>query len=216
MSSARSSSTEAARERRRMKGEAQAVPMPEAPREILATNQDVQQQQQQAATTNEPSEMPFDEMIKRELDLAIDSEIKQALNRIMKRQTALMSQESSLADIVKDELGHDSDWYEDLVDAVRNNDTRLGASKEEIYEYLYDLEFTEMRSLDALREMYPVSEELIEKQRERERQEQEQAQAEQQPEPEQPPQQPQPEPEKLPQVEETTTAGNNFIPAASD
>jgi hypothetical protein len=177
MTSARTSSTEAARERRRLKGEAQAVPEATMQAEttstattITATNE-AESGSMQAATTNEPSEMPFDEMIKRELDHAMDLEIKEALNKIRKRQTALMCQESSLTDVIPDELGHDSDFYEDLIEAVQRNDPRVGDTKEEIYEYLAGFEFTRMRPLEALHEMYPVAQQQQQQQQQEQKQE---------------------------------------------
>jgi hypothetical protein len=130
------------------------------------------QQQQQSQETEEPS--PFDAMIKREYELAMDKEIKKALSKINRRKTALMSQESSLTDVQVDALGHDADWYDDLEIAVRSNDPRVGSNKEQIYSYLEGLKFTEMKKLEAVKQMYPVEDQGQTEQPQQQQQQQQQ------------------------------------------
>lgn len=140
---------------------------PQEPQEIPPANVEETPQPQEIplAEDKEPEvmlaqeeeESPFEEMMKREYEYAMDQEISRALSKINRRAIALSCQESSLTDVVNDSLGHDADWYEDLELAVRNNDSRVGETKEEVYKYLEDLKFTEMKPLEALQQMYPVS-----------------------------------------------------------
>lgn len=109
-----------------------------------------------APMTDQPPETPFNEMIRREYEFAMDQEIKKALNKMNSRATALMSQETTLTPMIEDALGHDADWYEDLVLAVQNNDPRVGQTKEDVYNYLADLGFTEMKPIETLKKMYPI------------------------------------------------------------
>jgi hypothetical protein len=135
--------------------QAQPQPQPE-PEDQLS--KDVPSPAEPATMAEQPEETPFDEMIRREYELALDEQIKKAVDKINRRATALMSQESSITDVILDNLGHDSDWYEDLALAVQNKDPRVGQMKEDVYKYLADLGFTEMKPLESIKQMYPTRE----------------------------------------------------------
>lgn len=113
-------------------------------------------QQQEQAQEQQPEPVSFDNLVKREYEYAMDQEIKKALNKINRRVTALSAQESGLIDVIKDALGHDSDWYQDLEIAVRNNDPRVGQTKEDVYRTLEALRFTDMKPLATIQQMYSM------------------------------------------------------------
>lgn len=156
---------------RTRKSELQSAPEAQAPEQEEVTSQpqaqpqpepedqlpkDVPSPAEPATMAEQPPETPFNEMMRREYELALDDQIKKAVDKINRRATALMSQESSITDVVQDGLGHDSDWYEDLALAVQNKDPRVGQTKEDVYNYLADLGFTEMKPIEILKKMYPI------------------------------------------------------------
>jgi hypothetical protein len=112
------------------------------------------QQEPQAEPQPELQTSPFDEMIEKEYNHRLDLEISKARSKITERFSRLMVQEHGKDDHVPDALGHDSDYYENLADAIKSNDPRLGATKDDVYQYLYDLKFTEMRKLDAIKQEF--------------------------------------------------------------
>ena len=111
-------------------------------------------EQEQPQEQPAPAPNPFDEMMEKEYNHRLDVEMSKARNKITERSSRLMIQEHGINDHQPDALGHDSDFYENLADAIKSNDPRLGATKEDVYQYLYDLEFTEMRKLDAIKQEF--------------------------------------------------------------
>lgn len=107
-----------------------------------------------AATAVAAEQSPFQEMLVKEYHAALDKQIATATNKVMERFTRLMSQERSPDDVQKDALGNSSDFYENLVTAVQTGDPRIGKTKEEVYDYLFKLNFTGMRDIAAIKQEY--------------------------------------------------------------
>jgi hypothetical protein len=112
------------------------------------------------ATTETPESIqmtsPYQDMLKREYDHAVDEEIRKGIQEISERFVRLQSQERSPTDTSPhDNLGNTSDDYERIVTAYQSDSWQaLAPTIEEFYAMLYDLRFTEMRDIEAIKQEY--------------------------------------------------------------
>lgn len=118
-------------------------------RSISQEPQPEQEQQQQAEQAS-----PFDSMLDSEYNHILDVQINKALAKIQERFGRMMSQERGLSDKPKDKLGYTTDDYENMVKQIRARDLNEGSSREEVYQQLYALKFTEMRKLDLIKQEF--------------------------------------------------------------
>lgn len=119
------------------------------------------EEQQQTQTQTQPLPEapeipdPAKVMLKEEYDYALQQEIKKAVAKLDERFVRLSSQEKTLTDIKCDALGNSSDDYERMVAAIRSgNESILGDTTEDVYRMLYDLDFTGMRPIEAIKQQY--------------------------------------------------------------
>ena len=110
-------------------------------------------------TTDEPVQMssPYQEMLKREYDYAVEQEIQKGTRMIRERFARLLSQEKTPTDVAVDNLGNSSDDYERMVNAIQGDNPQALAAdgtREGLYEMLYSLDFTQMRKLEAIKQEY--------------------------------------------------------------
>lgn len=101
-----------------------------------------------------PQKSAFGSAIDRDYRRALEEGIKKAMDKVSRRFSMMLSQERTPMDVARDALGNDTDYYENLMDAVRSGDPSAGSTLEDVYIRLYNLAFTEMRSLDALKQQY--------------------------------------------------------------
>ena len=116
-----------------------------------------EQQQQQTQPLPEAPEIPDPArtMLKEEYDYALQQEIRKGTAKIEERFVRLVSQEKNLMDRQYDALGNSSDDYERIAKAIRSDNLlALGESTEEVYRMLYDLDFTGMRPIEAIKQQY--------------------------------------------------------------
>lgn len=105
--------------------------------------------------TAEPPLEPFEAMQKREYNYTLDQEIKKGMQKISERFARLISQENTPTEVAKDSIGNTSDYYERIMNAIHaGNYQWLADTKEGVYQFLYDLDFTEMRKLEAIKQEY--------------------------------------------------------------
>lgn len=105
--------------------------------------------------TAEPELEPFEAMQKREYNYTLDQEIKKGMQKISERFARLVSQENTPTEVAKDSIGNTSDYYERIMNAIHaGNYQWLADTKEGVYQFLYDLDFTEMRKLEAIKQEY--------------------------------------------------------------
>ena len=98
---------------------------------------------------------PYQEMLKREYDHAVDQQIRKGIQAVSERFTRLFSQERNPTDVAKDSLGNTSDYYERIVNAYQSDNWQsLANTTEELYAMLFDLRFTEMRNIEAIKQEY--------------------------------------------------------------
>lgn len=98
---------------------------------------------------------PYQEMLKREYDHAVDQQIRKGIQAVSERFTRLFSQERNPTDVAKDSLGNTSDYYERIVNAYQSDNWQfLANTTEELYTMLFDLRFTEMRNIEAIKQEY--------------------------------------------------------------
>lgn len=106
-----------------------------------------EQQQEEAS--------PFDSMLDSEYNHILDVQISKALSKIQERFGRMMVQEHGLSDKPKDKLGYNTDDYENMVKQIRARDLNEGSStREEVYQQLYNLKFTEMKRLDLIKQEF--------------------------------------------------------------
>lgn len=99
----------------------------------------------------------FENRIDQEFNNAMEEEIKKGVQAIYRRFNMMLAQERTPKDHAKDALGHETDFYENLVNAVQSGDPSAGKTTEEVYLNLYNLAFTGMRSLDALKQEFSIT-----------------------------------------------------------
>lgn len=98
---------------------------------------------------------PYEAMLKREYDHAIELEISKGMQKVNERFARLLSQENKPTDVAIDALGNSSDYYERIVRSVQSDNWQWFAdTREGVYQKLYDLDFTEMRKLEAIQQEY--------------------------------------------------------------
>lgn len=98
---------------------------------------------------------PYAAMLKREYMHAVNQEIVKAIQKCSERFARLLSQERTPTDVASDNLGNTSDDYERIVNAYQSgNSEALANSIDELYQMLDDLDFTQMRKLDAIKQEY--------------------------------------------------------------
>lgn len=103
----------------------------------------------------EPELDPLGTMLKREYDHAVEQEIKKGVQKISDRFSRLVSQENTPTEVAKDALGNTSDYYERLIHAIQSDNSRsIADTTDGLYQLLYDLDFTEMRKLSAIKQEY--------------------------------------------------------------
>lgn len=126
------------------------------------TTTEVPQSQPQSEIAGATAEGPprektaFDKAVDRDYNKAMEDEIEKGLRQIMERFVRMLAQEPNPNVFAVDALGHDTDFYENLMDAVRSGNPAAGSTREEVYLNLYNLPFTGMRSLEALKQQYSV------------------------------------------------------------
>jgi hypothetical protein len=112
------------------------------------------------ATTDAPESIqmtsPYQDMLKREYDHAVDEEIRKGIRAISERFTRLYSQERHPTDTTPhDTLGNNSDYYERIMTAYQSGNWQaLASTTEDLYTMLYDFQFTEMRKIEAIKQEY--------------------------------------------------------------
>lgn len=102
---------------------------------------------------------PYQEMLKREYDYAVDQQIRKGIQALNERFTRLYSQERNPTDTSPhDNLGNTSDYYERIINAYQSGNWQaLAPTIEELYAMLFDLRFTEMRNIEAIKQEYNQS-----------------------------------------------------------
>jgi hypothetical protein len=107
-----------------------------------------------APATEGEQKSAFGNAIDRDYRRALEEGITKALDKVSRRFSMMLSQERNPMDVARDALGNDTDYYENLMDAIRSGDPSAGSTLEDVYLRLYNLAFTEMRSLDAIKQQY--------------------------------------------------------------
>jgi hypothetical protein len=128
--------------------EQQQQPIAEQQSQQPPQPQPEQQQQQEAEAS------PFDSMLDSEYNRILDEQISKALSKMQERFGRMMVQEQGLGDKPKDRLGYNTDDYENMIKQIRARDLNEGSSREEVYQQLYNLKFTEMRKLDLIKQEF--------------------------------------------------------------
>lgn len=94
-------------------------------------------------------------MLDSEYNRILDEQISKALSKMQERFGRMMVQEQGLGDKPKDRLGYNTDDYENMIKQIRARDLNEGSStREEVYQQLYNLKFTEMRKLDLIKQEF--------------------------------------------------------------
>lgn len=101
---------------------------------------------------------PYEQMLKREYDHAVELEISKGMQKVSERFARLVAQENKPTDVAVDALGNSSDYYERIVRSVQSDNWKWFAdTREGVFQKLYDLDFTEMRKLEAIQQEYKQS-----------------------------------------------------------
>ena len=129
---------------------------PEATRANIFTTVSEPQIEQIQQSQQQQEASPFDSMLDSEYNHILDQQINKALAKIQERFGRMMVQERGLGDKPKDRLGYNTDDYENMVKQIRAQaaNESSGYNREEIYQKLYDLKFTEMRRLDLIKQEF--------------------------------------------------------------